>query len=204
MSKNKETTLSQWPVTEIKNEKYKEIKKYILDKLGITARDWENYTSTIAKIESESTPPTHHKVKDTVGGNVHKVETNDTVSGIAEKYNITQDKLLELNPDIDDKKFTIYKGQTLKLPEVDIEGQEIELPSSNTEIIGDFLSEIAEDYNTTVDELKELNQGIENKDKLEAGDEIILPGLKKKEAGIGVSYDNWGGDNDHFDGRYQM
>ena len=106
-------TLSKHPVTPITTEKYQQIKDYILDKLGITADDWELYTKTIAKIESESVPPTHHTVKNTVEGKrtkVYTVKSKDTVNKIVGKFKITKDDLTKLNKNITKKnKYKIFK-----------------------------------------------------------------------------------------------
>lgn len=57
-----------------------------------------------------------------------------------------------------------------------------EATETHTVIFGECLSQIAVDYNTTVDELMRLNPQIINKNLIRAGDDILVPKKQVKEA----------------------
>nr|WP_317332495.1 LysM peptidoglycan-binding domain-containing protein [uncultured Romboutsia sp.] len=82
------------------------------------------------------------------------VKSGDTLSEIAQKFNTTVAKLVELN-NIQNPNL-IYPGQVLKIPSNDNNSQE---KPTKTYIVksGDTLSEIAQKFNTTVAKLVELN-----------------------------------------------
>ncbi|WP_286312027.1 GH25 family lysozyme [Romboutsia ilealis] len=84
----------------------------------------------------------------------YTVENGDTLSEIAEKFNTTVEKLVELN-DIQNPNL-IYVGQVLKISSNDNNSQE--KPTITYRVkSGDTLSEIAKKFNTTVEKLVELN-----------------------------------------------
>lgn len=93
----------------------------------------------------------------------YEIQSGDTLSEIAEKFNTTVDMLVLLN-NIDNPDL-IYAGDFIKIPNTKEEYYTIQS--------GDTLSEIAEKYNTTVDELVRLNN-IENPNLIYAGDTIRI------------------------------
>ena len=83
----------------------------------------------------------------------YKVKSGDTLYSIAKKYNISVDELKELN---NLKNNNITVGQVLKIksniPSKEVTGKNYYIVKS-----GDTLYSIAKKYNTTVDEIKKLN-----------------------------------------------
>ena len=83
----------------------------------------------------------------------YKVKSGDTLYSIAKKYNISVDELKELN---NLKNNNITVGQVLKIksniPSEEVTGKNYYIVKS-----GDTLYSIAKKYNTTVDEIKKLN-----------------------------------------------
>ena len=89
------------------------------------------------------------------------VKSGDTLSGIANKFGTTYQKLAEINglsnPNI------IYPGQVLK-----INGATANSTKTYTVQSGDNLTKIAKQFNTTVDSLVSKN-GIKDKNKIYVG-----------------------------------
>ena len=83
----------------------------------------------------------------------YKVKSGDTLYSIAKKYNISVNELKELN---NLKNNNIIVGQVLKIksniPSEEVTGKNYYIVKS-----GDTLYSIAKKYNTTVDEIKKLN-----------------------------------------------
>lgn len=104
------------------------------------------------------------------GGSYYIVQSGDTLSGIAAKYNTTYQVLAQLNgisnPNL------IYPGQKIMLP-----GEGSGSGSVGYYIVqsGDTLSGIAAKYNTTYQVLAQIN-GISNPDLIYPGQKILLPG----------------------------
>lgn len=96
------------------------------------------------------------------------VKEGDTLYSIAKKYNISVDKIKELNKLTSNN---IYKGQILLLKEKKENNNIYQVKK------GDTLYSIAREYNTTVEELKRLNNLTSN--ELYIGDEIIIPQKEK-------------------------
>lgn len=99
----------------------------------------------------------------------YTVVKGDTLYGIAKKYNTTVDKIKQLNTLTTD---ILSTGQILKIPSTEI----IELPAQNITYIvksGDTLFSIAKAYNTTVNNIKELNNLSSN--LLSVGQTLLLP-----------------------------
>ena len=90
--------------------------------------------------------PTENEGTDT---NTYTVKSGDTLYGIANKYNTTVDKIKSLNNLTSN---TLSIGQVLKIP-----SQTNTTTSTYTVKSGDTLYAIANKYNTTVDEIKKLN-----------------------------------------------
>ncbi len=99
--------------------------------------------------------------------NTYTVKSGDTLYSIANKYNTTVDELKTLNNLTSN---TLQIGQILKLP-TDSESEENE--NTYTVKSGDTLYSIASKYNTTVDEIKSINNLSSN--LLSIGQILILP-----------------------------
>ena len=89
----------------------------------------------------------------------YTVKSGDTLSGIANMFGTTYQKLAEINGIVDPNK--IYPGQVLKI-------NGTSSAATYTVKSGDTLSEIAQKYNTTVDSLVSKN-GIKDKNKIYPG-----------------------------------
>ena len=79
----------------------------------------------------------------------YTVQSGDTLYGIARKFNTTVDEIKKLNNLTSN---ILQIGQILKIPTKNIEGE-----TTYTVQSGDTLYGIARKYNTTVDEIKKLN-----------------------------------------------
>ncbi|MFW5976754.1 MAG: LysM peptidoglycan-binding domain-containing protein [Bacillota bacterium] len=110
----------------------------------------------------------------------HEVEQGDSIWEIAQKYEVPVQELMELN-DIDSN-FSIYIGQTLKIPEnnsTDNTNNDNDNNDQNDHIDytvqpGDILWNIAQKYDTSVKELVELNN-IESSYDLYVGRNLLIP-----------------------------
>ena len=107
--------------------------------------------------------PTENEGTDT---NTYTVKSGDTLYGIANKYNTTVDKIKSLNNLTSN---TLSIGQVLKIP-----SQTNTTTSTYTVKSGDTLYAIANKYNTTVDEIKRLNNLTNN--TLSIGQTLKIPG----------------------------
>ncbi|OOO00035.1 MAG: hypothetical protein ATN35_09510 [Epulopiscium sp. Nele67-Bin004] len=131
---------------------------YFKDTLLVNSNTSEDTTS------SESTDNTSSTSKVMI----YTIESGDTLSGIAEKYGTTVQELASLN-NISNENL-IYAGQSLKIPVSSTSSSDISYTVQN----GDTLSQIAEDYDTTVDELVDLN-GISNPNLIYIGQVLQIP-----------------------------
>ena len=97
----------------------------------------------------------------------YTVKSGDSLYQIAKKYNTTIDEIKKLN-NLTSNSLSI--GQILKIPE-----KEEIIPETNIYIVksGDSLYQIAKKYNTTVDELKKINNLTSN--ILSIGQKITIP-----------------------------
>lgn len=91
----------------------------------------------------------------------YTVKNGDTLSGIANKFGTTYQKLAEINGISNPNK--IYAGQVLK-----ITGNSSNITKTYTVQSGDNLTKIAKQFNTTVDSLVSKN-GIKDKNKIYVG-----------------------------------
>lgn len=91
----------------------------------------------------------------------YTVKNGDTLSGIANKFGTTYQKLAEINGISNPNK--IYAGQVLK-----ITGNSSNITKTYTVKSGDNLTKIAKQFNTTVDSLVSKN-GIKDKNKIYVG-----------------------------------
>ena len=101
-----------------------------------------------------------------ISSNIYTVKSGDSLWSIANKYNTTVNELKSLNNLTSN---TLQIGQVLTLPSTSSSS------SSNTYTVksGDSLWSIANKYNTTVNELKSLNNLTSN--TLQIGQTLILP-----------------------------
>ncbi len=102
---------------------------------------------------------------------VYKVKSGDSLWNIAKEYNTTVDKLKEINNLKNDK---IIINQQLLIPKNTTSGVNF---NNYTVKNGDTLWDIANDYNTTVSELKSLNNLSTN--VLQIGQVLKVPSKKQ-------------------------
>ena len=110
--------------------------------------DYELYVGQILKL------PTYAG-EEIIGENSYIVKKGDSLYSIAREHNTTVDKIKELNNLTGNN---LEVGQILELPTTIIEEVEV-IPEVNTYVVksGDNLYKIALENNTTVDEIKRLN-----------------------------------------------
>jgi LysM repeat protein len=109
----------------------------------------------------------------------HVVKSGETLSEIAERYDVSVQKLMQLNgikdPDL------VEAGTKLKLPDgakpAPRAGSGSSGTGSHTVSAGETLSEIAERYGLSVQRLKELN-GLKEEDLLQVGQRLKVPPAK--------------------------
>jgi len=113
--------------------------------------------------------PEKEEENETTPLNIYIVQKGDSLYQIALKYGTTVDKIKKLNNLTTD---FLKNGQILQIPEKEEENETTPL---NIYIVqkGDSLYQIAKKYNTTVDELKKINNLTSN--TLSIGQKIILP-----------------------------
>ena len=142
-------------------------------KYGVTVDDIiniNNLTSTILSINQQLLIP--NDSVDTTS--TYIVQKGDTLTKIANKYNITVNDLITSN---NLSSSLLQIGQVLVIPTGIIE--EIDVVSDSSDNItyqvkaGDTLYQIANSYNTTVDEIKQLNNLTSN--TLSIGQQLIIP-----------------------------
>ena len=97
---------------------------------------------------------------------IYTVQTGDTLTEIADRYNVSRTELIEANQ--------------LNYPDRLVVGQALVIPSSSadthTVLRGETLFLIAEKYGVTVDELMEANPEIANPSAIYIGQNIRIPG----------------------------
>lgn len=130
------------------------------------------------------------KAKFVPKGPSHKVESGESLSTIAKKYDTTVEKLKEANPQLES--FDNLKlGELLALPK-GVDKQEEEKLSKaerkkidklqrklekHTVVSGESFYVIAKKYNVSVEELKKVNPQIEN-NRLDVQDVVFIPGTE--------------------------
>ena len=97
---------------------------------------------------------------------IYTVQTGDTLTEIADRYNVSRAELIEANQ--------------LNYPDRLVVGQALVIPGSSadthTVLRGETLFLIAEKYGVTVDELMEANPEIANPSAIYIGQNIRIPG----------------------------
>ena len=106
----------------------------------------------------------------TEGENYYKVVSGDSLYSIARKYNTTVDEIKKLN-NLATNNLKI--GQILKIPTAQSDESETGDTISYKVVSGDSLYSIARKYNTTVDEIKSLNNLTSN--LLNIGQTLKIP-----------------------------
>ena len=107
--------------------------------------------------------------------NTYTVKSGDSLYQIALKYGTTVDKIKKLN-NLTNNSLKI--GQILQIPEKEQKEENITL-NTYTVQKGDSLYQIAKKYNTTIDELKKINNLTSN--TLSIGQKIIFPTTSEQE-----------------------
>ena len=129
-------------------------------------RTLNNLKSNILSIGQNLKIPTKEEViiDENMPINTYTVKDGDTISTIADDYNISVTDLINYNNLTD---YELYVGQILRIPTIKEEG-------NNTYIVkrGDTLYSIARLYNTTIDNLRRLNNLDGN--NLQIGQSLIV------------------------------
>lgn len=127
----------------------------------------------------QTTAPTTQTPAPTQTTVTYTIQSGDTLSTIAKKFNTTVTRLLELNPTITDVS-RIYVGQVIKVTATNPTTNPTPTPltsASKSYIVqpGDTLSTIAKKFNVTVNDLLALNQSITNVNLIRVGQTINVP-----------------------------
>lgn len=138
-------------------------------------------------LNKESIPSNPSKDEDKGDNKYHIVKAGDTLSEIAEKYNITYQVLVSLNgisnPNL------IYAGQRILLPSGSSTSTGESSSSASYYIVkaGDNLSEIAQRYGITPQVLANINN-ISNLNLIYPGQKILLPSKNSNSGSSGAVY----------------
>ena len=138
----------------------------IARKYGLTVDElvsYNNLSSTNLKLNQQLLIPKNDTI---VEEGVYTVKSGDTLYSIAQKYNTTIDDIMKLN---NLTTSVLSLGQQLKIPQVS-------KPSGGIDYVvksGDSLYSIAQKYNTTVNEIKSLNNLSSN--LLSVGQTLKIP-----------------------------
>ena len=118
------------------------------DDVNQLKNNWENYAEAVVRAIIQYLNLTYVPVE---GGNYYTVKSGDSLWSIAKKYNVSVSNLKEANG-LTSSKLSI--GDVLKIPV-----KEVEQPKQNVYIVkkGDSLYKIAQNFDTTVSELLQLN-----------------------------------------------
>lgn len=116
------------------------------DDVNQLKNNWQNYAEAVVRAIVEYLNLGYVPVP---GGNYYTVKSGDSLWSIAKKLGVSVDELKSAN-NLTNSLLSV--GQVLKIP-----GEEIINESVYTVKSGDSLYKIANNYNTTVDEIKRLN-----------------------------------------------
>lgn len=102
----------------------------------------------------------------------YTVQPGDTLSEIAQRFSMTLQQLLDLNSDIPNPNI-IVPGQIIKITQDGLRSG-----ASRIYVVqsGDTLSEIAQRFGTTLQQLRNLNPGITDPNRIFPGQQIIVSG----------------------------
>lgn len=107
----------------------------------------------------------------------HKVVKGETLYAIAKSYNISINKIYQLNPSL--KGATLQLGTIVTLPNTLIVKNTIEKPQFHKVKKGESFYSISKKYNLSVNDLELLNPSIET-NKLKEGEKLSIS--KKEQA----------------------
>ena len=138
---NTETVLVEYGFLDSKGDDVNQLKN-----------DWQDYAEAVVRaIATEK----GLKYTPVAGSNSYVVQRGDSLYSIARKYNTTVGELMDLN---NLTSTSLQVGQILKLPNSENNGTTTPSNENTYKVVsGDSLYSIARKYNTTVDELKRLN-----------------------------------------------
>jgi LysM repeat protein len=103
---------------------------------------------------------------------IYIIKRGDTLRNLANRFNTSVERLLELNPEIKNANL-IYEGQRLVVP---VSTKPVPQPGQTYVIQrGDTLRNIAARFGTTVEVLLKLNPQIKNANLIYAGQRLTLP-----------------------------
>ncbi len=134
-----------------------------------TLKELNNLTSDILTIGQVLKLPTTEIIELPMTTTTYTVKKGDTLYAIAKKYDTTVDIIKQLN-NLTSNNLSI--NQTLKIPIT----SQIEIPSTTTNYTvkpGDTIYSIARKYNTTVNNLKALNNLTSN--LISVGQNLLIP-----------------------------
>jgi len=155
----------------------------IAKRFGISVqeiKDINNLTSNLLNIGQVLVIP---QVEEEISGNTYKVQNGDTLYSIASKYDVSVQEIKDIN-NLTTNLLNI--GQVLIIPQEEISDNIYTVQS------GDTLYSIAVQYNTTVDNLKSLNNLTTN--TLSIGQVLNVPTGTIIDTGNNVTYKVQSGD----------
>ncbi|MCB9361489.1 MAG: LysM peptidoglycan-binding domain-containing protein [Flavobacteriales bacterium] len=126
---------------------------------------------------------------------LHTVEKGRTLYALAKEYNIQQNDIIIMNPEIVDE--GIKEGQIIKIPVLKIKEEqkpekEIEETSqyiTHSVSAGETLYSLSKQYNVSIEDIKKVNDGLLN--GLKEGEKIYLPILiEQKRATTSTIFNN--------------
>ncbi|WP_077225917.1 LysM peptidoglycan-binding domain-containing protein [Flavobacterium columnare] len=102
----------------------------------------------------------------------HKVMSGESVYSIAQKYNVKQSEIIELNPKA---KKTLQLNMVLEIPTYKMQSKEIQVVMVGHEVLAkETLYSLSKKYNTTIEKIKQANPNIESQG-LKIGEQISIP-----------------------------
>ncbi len=146
-----------------------------------------NLSSNVLSIGQVLKIPSSSESNNTGTTNTYVVKSGDSLYSIARKYNTTVDELKRLN-NLSSNVLSI--GQVLKIPSSESNNTGSGTGTTNTYVVksGDSLYSIARKYNTTVDEIKSLNNLTSN--LLSIGQVLKIPSGSSTNTYVVKSGDN--------------
>lgn len=147
------------------------------DDVNQLKNNWQNYAEAVVRAIATEKGLNYVPV---AGSNTYVVQRGDSLYSIARKYGTTVDELKSLN-NLSSNELQI--GQILKLPTNEQDGEVIPSKENTYKVVaGDSLYSIAQKYDTTVDELKKLNNLTSN--TLSIGQILKVPSEEEEETPV--------------------
>jgi len=133
-------------------------------------------TATSTKKATPTSTTTQTPTATSVPHSQHRVASGDTMWGIAVRYGVAYQELLDANPGIDPK--LLWEGQEISVP---VDASSVDLDGAYTHTVGDgeTVWGIAQLHEIEVQELLRIN-GMDASSVIRPGDELILPILQEK------------------------